>query len=1428
MTVKQYDIVLNYDTSKADASLASFRAGVIRAFQELQSRTAKIEVLKDLQKDAVDANAAVVKLKDRSDELAKVLGKLGRGDVGFKQLAAEVKVAERDLKAAEKAAGAIADKIRLLDGELRAAGVDTKNLAVEQAALAKALEASQRAIAAQAARQTLGVVSTDEARAQIAKLREAYDVLRASGTASINELQLAKARLNQKIQEVEASMSGLSGTTGSFNLRMLALAASTGVVATSLTAAAKAAIDYEQGIARISSITDLNTRQLDEMGRAVLALTQKIGIDLPTALKATYEIISSGIPAGNALDVLESSARAAIAGVTDVSTAARIGVATLNAYGLQVGQLDRVYDILFQTVKDGVITFPELSEKLGLVLPAAKNAGLSLEDVSAAVVVLTRAGFNAPRAMVALEGAIKQLAAPTDEAAAAMLQLDIRYNGFIGTVEQIAKKNLGPETLRRLIPDVEGQRAIATLAQNFGLLKRQVDEVTQSSGAAKEAFDKLANTPEQEIKKFSAAVDALKVAIGEQLTRALGVVLPSITAFVTSLADGERKVGAMSAALGLFAPTLVQSARAAQDAAAFADVLGPALARAGVEAGKAKLPVGGLSDRYLVLKAATEAAVSAAVSSANALGGALGPAIAKVEQQLALLDARIVANTSNLEQLQKRLEVTAGGLQGVLNSQLTEIGANLERSVAVVEIALAKREVTEAESIKRIAKLNTDAEASRVAAIKTFAESAIKAFEAESAARLALVRKSGGDVVAAEIDINGKRIALLSELQSKYGAVATEAINQQKRAADAIKAGEEDLRKVREAGALQQREIAVANGTEVQKYYQRQTEAERLLSEAQKAGAQGRIDLQREYADRALAIAKTLDQGVSDSEGRFISAERAKANASTLTSAALKQQEQAITAGIDAQKAAAKAAEDTKTEAVGAVDQVAAKVADARAKQLDVIALRVSADAKQVGDEIARLDALLQERALVKEVKLSTDAAKLDIQDLVDAIEKKKPQVEIQAKLDKLRADVEAAEAGLPKLGIETDTTAVDNAFAAIGNSIETLGKKKFELQNNLDEISAKLNELNGKQTRSVHTIELRYEDTRGNPAAAPAGAVPAPAKFASGGLVSFDGIKAMASARRFASGGFVGKVPGIGDQDSVFRMLASGSFVLRKLASRALLENRALPGRSLGDSIFASGVDGAAGSGSFDGSLDSFIRSLNAAEVFNRGAQIAALFDAAQRAQDKSIAELRAKFPTGYIEAGAEALTHERNRPRFAAILGAYDSARASRNESKANEATSAAIDYAKTISVPARALTLDEAQAKAAREQAGLNGGGTYLADGGSVTGGAMIPAMLTPGELVFSPDAVKQIGLQRLQALNAMRFAEGGFVPPGIAAMVDNLARFNAGGAVTNNNASTNNTNNYGGVSVTINAGGTTDARQLARGLVDELNNIARRRK
>ena len=532
------------------------------------------------------------------------------------------------------------------------------------------------------------------------------------------------------------------------------------------------------------------------------------------------------------------------------------------------------------------------------------------------------------------------------------------------------------------------------------------------------------------------------------------------------------------------------------------------------------------------------------------------------------------------------------------------------------------------------------------------------------------------------------------------------------------------------------------------------------------------------------------------------------------------------------------------------------------------LTVTVDYEQEQIKAKLADLQRDLLLQAPLASVKLSVEQALADYETFKTSVERNKPSAEVQAKFDSFRQSYKEVTESLPLVRLTPDTTKVDAALTDLAGKVTAFKDSKLTLQSNVDEIAAKINALK-EPTRSVHTIELRYE-SNGKAVPVPAAAeVPTPQKFASGGLASFDGVKAMVAARRYASGGFVGAVPGVGNRDTEFRMLAAGSFVLRKDAVRALVEQRMLGGR------LANGVSGNAS----DGSLAGLIEALNSASVFSRSAPMGAMFDAAFRAQDASIKALRAKFPLGYVEPNAEAFSRSLAQPRVDAVRAEYERARGSSNATAADAATKSAIAIAEGIATPARGLSFDdlkafaearaadqaEAKARGEAQKAGMSFE-AYLeyidrlqkeeaakkaaessaqppaqkrADGGSVSGGALIPALLTPGEMVFGPAAVRSIGLGNLELLNAMRFNAGGLVPgalaalasmppPGIQAMTENLARFNAGGAVTNNNASTSNTNNYGGVSVTINAGGTADARQLARGLVDELNNIARRRK
>ena len=390
------------------------------------------------------------------------------------------------------------------------------------------------AISAAAAQATaaLGVLS-----AKAVSTNTAFNAIGGTGWQSGAMRSAAPAGASQAVAGTEvaatAAAGGAAATAGSSGL----LALGGGYAAYKAVQAGSETAQFEKQIALISTLSDQAPQKLESLGQEIRKVSADLGVSAQTSAKAVYDIVSSGVEVGQSVDVLTRATKAAVAGETDVQTAANVGVSVLNSYGLGVDHISHVYDILFQTVNKGVINFPQLSQQLGDVLPIARNAGVSLEEVGAGIAALTLAGIKAPEAVTALKQAILQLAAPGPEAAKALDQLGIKWTGLESTIEQISKKNLGLAAIRSIVPDVQAANGVLAMSQNYEKLKGVLGEITNSSGAFEAAFQKLQNTDSSKIDRFNSALENLRLSVG-------GVVLeatPALESLTSAIAMLHRE-----------------------------------------------------------------------------------------------------------------------------------------------------------------------------------------------------------------------------------------------------------------------------------------------------------------------------------------------------------------------------------------------------------------------------------------------------------------------------------------------------------------------------------------------------------------------------------------------------------------------------------------------------------------------------------------------------------------------------------------------------------------------------------------------------------------------------------------------------------------------------------------------------------------------
>ena len=215
-----------------------------------------------------------------------------------------------------------------------------------------------------------------------------------------------------------------------------------GFAATGVMAAAK----FNASMANIYAMTGQTAEGMQKIRKQVLDMSLEVPQSAKELGDAFYYIASAGIAASDAADVLKASAMAATAGQTGVQTVADGLTSVMNAYALAGKDAIHVTDVLTQTIISGKSEWADLAKAIGPVAVYAKIAGIDIEQLGAAIATLTQVGFSAQGASDALKGALRSLAAPTQQQWKTFKLLGIQYNtnwlktkGLIGTLKEFEK-----------------------------------------------------------------------------------------------------------------------------------------------------------------------------------------------------------------------------------------------------------------------------------------------------------------------------------------------------------------------------------------------------------------------------------------------------------------------------------------------------------------------------------------------------------------------------------------------------------------------------------------------------------------------------------------------------------------------------------------------------------------------------------------------------------------------------------------------------------------------------------------------------------------------------------------------------------------------------------------------------------------------------
>lgn len=507
----------------------------VKKLETQLSALGKIESFKKLKKDVQDSEAAWASAHEEVSKLAK---EIKATDKPTKDLSNQFGAAKKEAAKLKDEFVKNEKSLHSLRSSLSTAGISTKNLGSEQKKLSSSIAASRAELSKMAninmAAGLLNVKPYRDVGSEIKALKDAYVTLKNSGSVSLGELSKAKKNMKSQITELKGETLAWAGAISKSNIALGAMAAAGYAAVKSFSGFS----EFSQRMAEVNTLLDVSQGRFSSLSDEILNISTRIPQTASELAAAEYDIVSAGVALEDSTKVLELSAKAAVAGVTDTKTAVNLGVGVINAYGKNIDELGNVYDVLFKTVKSGVTTFPELSQHIGDVLPTAKSAGVEFNDVAAAIAAMTKSGIKTPQAATAMKGAITAMAAPAPEAKKKFDELGITWEGLLPTLQAIRDKGLSIDQMRMLIPDVEARTGVFSLTQNLDELKKIMGEMSGASGAMQEAYNKMKDTPENQIKLFKNEIEKLKTELGGLVSKGLLPAAEKVRYFLGNLDSG--------------------------------------------------------------------------------------------------------------------------------------------------------------------------------------------------------------------------------------------------------------------------------------------------------------------------------------------------------------------------------------------------------------------------------------------------------------------------------------------------------------------------------------------------------------------------------------------------------------------------------------------------------------------------------------------------------------------------------------------------------------------------------------------------------------------------------------------------------------------------------------------------------------------------
>ncbi len=375
----------------------------------------------------------------------------------------------------------------------------------------------------------------------------------------LKKLDKSAGKADKSIGKVDKSLKGMAGA-------VMKVAGAIATIAFPVVAAAK----FERAMSEVAAISGATAEQLEKLTKVAMKMGSTTEFSAVQAAEGLKFLAMAGMSVDEQMAALPGTLKLAKAAAVELGEAADIVTNILSGFGLEVTELNRLNNVLVNTLTSTNSSLVEIGEAMKFVAPIASAVGVPLEKTASAVGLLHNAGIKSGMAGRALSMAITKAINPSKKAEKVLSKLGKRIGqtslemlnsqgNFIGYEDTIkALEDTGASTgdVLKIFGQIAGPKMLALMSSGSEGLQRQTDLFERQKNKINEVSDIMSDNLVGTWRSFMSAVSELSIVFGNLFIPAVESVLKLLADLVKDTSDyiKENKilVGSITAAIGVF------------------------------------------------------------------------------------------------------------------------------------------------------------------------------------------------------------------------------------------------------------------------------------------------------------------------------------------------------------------------------------------------------------------------------------------------------------------------------------------------------------------------------------------------------------------------------------------------------------------------------------------------------------------------------------------------------------------------------------------------------------------------------------------------------------------------------------------------------------------------------------------------------------